>query len=107
MGALSVADFQQQIAERTKELALELLALHRRHNAVNPSHRLPPEILSRIFTILSSEWTWWIRVAHICHYWRVVALDCAGLWSKITFSNIGFTKAKVARSRDLPLTVTA
>ncbi|TEB37109.1 hypothetical protein FA13DRAFT_1614958, partial [Coprinellus micaceus] len=84
-------------------LKAEITALQGRHNAASLIGRLPPELLSHIFGMLSYTWTRWIRVTHVCRHWREVALDCTSLWSRITFSHNDFTQAKLARSKRHPL----
>lgn len=100
-GGMNPEDLQAQI----DDLKVQITALQSRHNAASLIGRLPPELLSHIFGMLSYIWPRWIRVTHVCRHWREVALDCTGLWSRITFSHSDFTQVKLARSKRHPLTV--
>ena len=105
-----------------KEVALD--------QATPPSSlNLPPELLSRIFEyyIQSCRSVWdqgppneqrppycipvigpytWIRVTHVCRYWRDVALADALLWSHIVLiRSLDCIQAMLARSQQAPLIV--
>ncbi|KAI0040780.1 hypothetical protein FA95DRAFT_1549468 [Auriscalpium vulgare] len=67
-----------------------------RSNKYSPIHRLPPEIIARIFAICAKEthavWRWqdwsdigWIATTHVCQRWRQIALSITGLWTTVTF----------------------
>ncbi|OCH96322.1 hypothetical protein OBBRIDRAFT_743802 [Obba rivulosa] len=52
--------------------------------------RVPAELLIEIFLdIKSSSENWtrpstkWLRVTHVCHFWRAVALSCSSLWTDV------------------------
>lgn len=91
-------------------------------------YNLPPELLGRIFQLyaISSREPWlsaddtttlpacsisdgpyeWVRVTHVCRYWRDVALQAPLLWSHIILTkNIECINAFLARSQQAPLTV--
>ncbi|KAI0039928.1 hypothetical protein FA95DRAFT_1462389, partial [Auriscalpium vulgare] len=61
------------------------------HNAGLPVSRLPPEILSAVFSILTDidrprnhgKSLAWISITHVCRKWRDVALNNPTLWSTI------------------------
>ncbi|KAI0308566.1 hypothetical protein OF83DRAFT_1160568 [Amylostereum chailletii] len=68
-------------------------------NELIPVHRLPPELLSKIFSLLtfvdqpscrgprsSNHSLGWIRVTHVCQRWRSVAHSAASLWAQCVFS---------------------
>ena len=84
----------QTINDEIKSSEASIRALKSRRNTLAPISRLPFEILTTIFAILS-ELAWnerpthleWIRVAHVCRRWREAALDYPRFWS-----HIGFTK---------------
>ncbi|TCD68970.1 hypothetical protein EIP91_009360 [Steccherinum ochraceum] len=89
-------------------------ALLQRRNALVPILYLPPEILSTIFQHCVDEafQTWfpchWIpEVAHICHYWRQVAVTTPTLWAKICLSDCGpdMLRAFLERSSTVPMLV--
>ena len=51
--------------------------------------RLPPEILDNIYSfrvvvdLPRKQNLGWIKVSHVCSYWRDVALENTNLWTKI------------------------
>ena len=82
-------------------------------------HSLPPEILSRIFIILSQMFPhppaqgyhyWpkpermvgWSTVTEVSRRWREVALGCPKLWSRIAFHNVEWAKLMLERSKQAP-----
>ncbi|TCD71708.1 hypothetical protein EIP91_005474 [Steccherinum ochraceum] len=63
-------------------------------NAQSSIAMLPPELLVEIFNIFilsaihqSPQSYSWIRITHVCHTWRAVALAAPVLWSRIYFSD--------------------
>ncbi|KAI0046270.1 hypothetical protein FA95DRAFT_1606995 [Auriscalpium vulgare] len=94
------------------------------HNAQLPATRLPPEILIRIFSTLSSidqpqpsskHWDsfgtiGWLAATYVCRRWRSVALDDALLWaSNITMPfplGTRWNEIFLSRAKDAPLAVT-
>ena len=105
-----------------KELA-NLSALKACRNALAPISRLPPELLSTIFTYtasasIHSEWLpesrlypfWrrpmaWMKVTQVCRRWRAVALQCPMLWTHICLSDYHLTRKMLRRSKNLPIFV--
>lgn len=97
----------------------------------SPAASLPPELLVRIFEahIASCKAVWdtpapydlarpaascdtsigpytWLRVTHVCGYWRAVALASPLLWSHIALvRSAPCTEAMLARSQSAPLSV--
>ena len=77
-----------------------------RRNEFLPIARLPPEILSHIFSFHAIEnppnppGLGWITVTHVCHRWRQVALADPNLWSTVAF-NLGteWAEEMLARSK--------
>ncbi|KAI0322075.1 hypothetical protein OF83DRAFT_1167864 [Amylostereum chailletii] len=99
------------------------IATRRRKNANQPVERLFPEILAAIFTFHSynqpnfydcggpiesgrsySPNLGWIKVTHVSHPWREVALSCPSLWWNVTCS-LGpeWTKRFISRSKSVPI----
>jgi len=79
-----------------------------------PSHifRLPPELLSFIFNFLACahaprDFERWVRVTHVCSYWRRVALDYPNLWTRISLHSPSWALEMLARSKTAPITVEA
>ncbi|KAA1467622.1 hypothetical protein DENSPDRAFT_255629 [Dentipellis sp. KUC8613] len=76
---------------------------------------LPPEILMHIFTYLTSvdipdtlyarRNLGWIRVTHVCHRWRTLALQAPSLWVDFTFLKGDGTETMMDRARQIPLRV--
>ena len=113
----------QAIDAEIKSLEESIRVLRRRRNALAPISSLPTEVIITIFTLLrgpvassdaspslttSKERSGhlpWIRVAHVCHHWRELALDQPLLWSHIDFtlfSSAG-TAEILARAKTVPL----
>lgn len=68
-----------------------------RRNALVPISRLPPEVLSLIFSLLSfsaahnksdRHVSSLLRVTHVCRLWRDTALNCPHPWSHINFTKL-------------------
>ncbi|KAI0715729.1 hypothetical protein C8Q72DRAFT_180502 [Fomitopsis betulina] len=100
----------------------ELYAIDTEINALAPISLpgLPPEILSKIFLHIAGRGSadpacWhpqavgrWIRVTHVCTYWREVALQCAALWSHLHLTDLPeILHEFLARSKDAPLSITS
>ncbi|TDL13987.1 hypothetical protein BD410DRAFT_797407, partial [Rickenella mellea] len=76
--------------------------------------RLPPEIVGAIMTTLVQDLFFsdihkteclWIKVGHICRYWRQIALECPNVWSYIDTRRTALVKELVRRSNSAPLIV--
>ncbi|KAF9564545.1 hypothetical protein CPC08DRAFT_748386 [Agrocybe pediades] len=80
--------------ERFKEISQ---AFAFRLNSTSPVNRLPPELLSRIFSFLQGHsglqfpppvredmfgFNSWINVTKVCHYWRSCAIHNPPLWRR-------------------------
>ncbi|KAN0129624.1 hypothetical protein V8E53_012620 [Lactarius tabidus] len=113
----------QAIDDEIKSLEGSIRALRSRRNTLAPVSSLPTEVLTAIFALLhepvaSSPLTLpeeepdhlqWIRVAHVCHHWREIALNQPLFWSHVDFAT--FTSAGaaeiLARANMVPLTLEA
>src|SRR5882762_3057906 len=112
-----IHETRQKIDEDLERLQVSVLSLKARRNALAPIARLPPEALALIFSFVSatpddySIGTFvsrvrklsWLKVTHVCHQWREVALAYPRLWGHISFSSITCTSEMLARSKMAPL----
>lgn len=91
-----------------------------RLNALLPINaRLPPEVLAQIFAAYihashdPEEYAGyhrhppyaWLKIAHVCHYWREVAIQTPSLWSYITLTRLECVKEMIMRSKEAPLSI--
>ena len=90
----------------------------RLRSAINPTcpiNKLPPEVLTECFLHLapyfpltvgpSENQNEWIRVTHVCRYWRNVAINLSGLWDWIEFTRPEILEMYLNRSRSQQLSV--
>ncbi|KAI0041168.1 hypothetical protein FA95DRAFT_1477476, partial [Auriscalpium vulgare] len=105
-----------------EDLAIQraLHVMRSRRNTLIPIHRLPPEILTRIFMLCAehSRDVWqktigiqrttigWIAITYVCRRWRQLALGFAGLWTMVTFT-LGerWAEEMLKRSQARPIVV--
>ncbi|KAJ6485919.1 hypothetical protein C8R45DRAFT_1214598 [Mycena sanguinolenta] len=70
-----------QLRRRSHEIFQYLVS---RRYLLTPIRRLPPELLQEVFLLAAtSPLDVVIRLAHVCSYWRAVALDISQLWATI------------------------
>ena len=81
-------------------------ALRYRHNTLAPISSLPNEIIAAIFFLLRSPGTVGrpdihlvLRVAHVCHLWREIALSHPSLWCHLNFTTVNAAGATEILSR--------
>jgi hypothetical protein len=101
-----------------KSLEGPLRALRYPQNELVPISSLPTELIDAIFSLLrvpgtSSPSTLggkldhlaWLRVAHVCHNWREVALNQPLFWSHVDFTTVSSAGAAeiLARAKTAPL----
>ncbi|PPQ99592.1 hypothetical protein CVT24_005172 [Panaeolus cyanescens] len=76
-------------------------------DCVIPISRIPFEILKEVFLLVADN-TWgeepysersWIRVTHVCRYWRTVAVDTAQLWCRIGSFSSDWIDVQLERSK--------
>ncbi|KAI0046005.1 hypothetical protein FA95DRAFT_1560602 [Auriscalpium vulgare] len=99
--AFALQDLFNACAERDAAIGARLLTIRHQHNSRLPAIRLPPEVLTIIFTYLSSAFeagshVWedddspvdlrWLAITHVCRRWRQIALEYPLLWTYIDFS---------------------
>jgi F-box-like len=101
----------QAVGRKIQVLEGSLLSSKFRHNALVPISRLPPEILTLIFSHLFSVCykkvyhRSFLHVTHVCRYWRDTTLNYPHLWSHINFNKLGWTGFDeiLARAKMAPL----
>ena len=113
---------QQAIDIEIKLLENSILQLRYRRNALAPISFLPIEVIESIFSYSQrvhnstlSTFTpgesrekrdpAWLRVAHVCHQWREIALNQALFWSHVVFANVSWAGAAeiLSRAKNVPL----
>ncbi|KAJ3546432.1 hypothetical protein NMY22_g2054 [Coprinellus aureogranulatus] len=104
------------LQQRILEVEEDILSFKRSYNTLSPPNRLPVEILSTIFIMHCArameelpssdpESCSWIRVTHVCHHWRAVAMTCTQLWSNLLFVTPELTQFMLALSKTSPLSL--
>ncbi|KDQ52215.1 hypothetical protein JAAARDRAFT_485411 [Jaapia argillacea MUCL 33604] len=80
-------------------------------NTFAPVSRLPPELLVEVFVLCTRGYCHpsadldWIKVTHVCHNWRQVALRAAHLWTRLPIGNERWVIEMLLRSNNAPLVV--
>ena len=93
---------QQAIDAEIKalEVSTGIRVLRLRRNALSPISTLPPEVLAAIFSLLCppsspdrnpDHHIARLRVSHVCHQWRQIALNQPLLWSNVNFATSQFS----------------
>jgi hypothetical protein len=92
-----------------------LSRIHSFRNALNPTHRLPPETLSAIFQYAAEyndghpppqiHFMTLTAVTHVCSYWRMTAIGFASLWCTIQVQNMDIARTFLERSKSALLDV--
>ncbi|KAI0275198.1 hypothetical protein BC834DRAFT_36901 [Gloeopeniophorella convolvens] len=119
MGSLSSEspeDLRRAIDGELRSLEESTLALKFRRNGLAPISRLPPETIATIFFFLplvsnSDNFSGkrtplpWLRVAHVCHRWREIALSQPRFWSHINFASVSIDGMSeiLSRAKKAPL----
>ncbi|KAG6917526.1 hypothetical protein DXG01_002158 [Tephrocybe rancida] len=81
-----------------------LVELKMLHNSLSIIGRLPPEILSRVFSWLPPAPL--IKASSTCTYWRKIALSSPDLWAAVEPRlGLEYLRTVIPRSRDHPLIV--
>ena len=110
---------RQAIDAEIKSLEGSIRTLRHRRNAIAPISSLPTEVIAFILSISRHLFRGfahekpnhlaWLRVTHVCHHWREIALNNSLFWSHIDFTD--FTSASTAemlvRAKKAPLHLTA
>ncbi|TFK64882.1 hypothetical protein BDN72DRAFT_846209 [Pluteus cervinus] len=109
-----------QIDKEIAVLQESIRVLHAFRNTFTPVDHLPPEVLTRIFSLVkhvpnhevyhigsNSVLPQWVVVTRVSQYWRNVAVGCPSLWFHITDTYPRHMIPEwVRRSKDTPLSVT-
>uniref|UniRef100_A0A0W0FTK9 F-box domain-containing protein n=1 Tax=Moniliophthora roreri TaxID=221103 RepID=A0A0W0FTK9_MONRR len=95
-----------RIDQKINSLEEQLRRLRTQRNAKAAISRLPIEIMVHIFTYCVPRRdsvalinTCWLSFTHVCHSWRSIALNYAGLWTCIDFQSNGLAQAMLERSK--------
>ncbi|KAH6905830.1 hypothetical protein BKA70DRAFT_1291198 [Coprinopsis sp. MPI-PUGE-AT-0042] len=118
---LTASEERDMIDTRISVLHEEIRKLRTRRNTLAAVAKLPPELLSRIFTLRAwaDESLWWpcyvaprprfptwVTVTQVSQHWRAVALECSQLWFDVSFGySLPWVKTIYERSRKAPIEV--
>ena len=104
---------QQAIDAEIFSLEESIRVLRLRRNALSPISSLPPEVVTAIFSHLCplspdrnpDHHLARLRISHVCHQWREIALNHAFLWSHLNFTDLSLAGATevLARAKSVPL----
>jgi hypothetical protein len=104
---------QHAIDAEIISLERSIRALRLRRNALSPISSLPPEVFAAIFSLLCplspdrnpDRHLARLRVSHVCHHWREIALNHPLLWSYVDFTDLGLAGATeiLDRAKSAPL----
>jgi hypothetical protein len=107
---------QQAIDAEIKSLEESIRALKSRRNTLSPVSSLPPEVFAAIFSLLClpgipslggkpGKNLARLRVSHVCHQWREIALNQPLLWSHVNFDTLSWAGAAevLVRAKSVPL----
>ncbi|TFK58653.1 hypothetical protein BDN72DRAFT_966294, partial [Pluteus cervinus] len=84
----------KRINRRIRKLRRRLNQFKFRLNALALiNHRLPPELLTQIFSLLQTDlqtagaaYYRWTRITHVSRYWRNLAFGAKFLWSRVNYA---------------------
>jgi len=103
-----------QIRELHEVLATATRRVANLLNEGTLTHRLPPELLTRLFDLVLDHGSeehpkQIIPLTHVCRYWRTVILSHPRMWSTISLKpgDPSFTSEWLVRSHNVPLTIIA
>ncbi|KAI8996519.1 hypothetical protein BD414DRAFT_204306 [Trametes punicea] len=117
----AVAHARKVLEDQITAHADAIVYLKSQLNSMSPASRLPPEIISEIFTLVAVyhyEESWrhhygssqvykWLPVAHVCRAWRAIALRTPRLWSNIVLTRPEVDHEVLSRAKNAPLWVSA
>lgn len=98
-----------EIAALTARMQESISLLKTRRNELAPVSKLPDEILLQIFVVLRDSTDLrpanWLRVMHVCQYWRHIAVGSPPLWTRLHDPPPGLTRLQLECSQNAPLDV--
>ncbi|KAJ8455292.1 hypothetical protein ONZ45_g18987 [Pleurotus djamor] len=105
------------IDEEISKLKKAILALSSRRNSLSPVNNLPNEVLAHIFVIARRQTSYSAvhqaflpvspsDIIAVCHQWREVAMNTPRFWSMISSHNGNLASECIAKSGNLPLSIT-
>ncbi|EMD38099.1 hypothetical protein CERSUDRAFT_113235 [Gelatoporia subvermispora B] len=118
-----IAQARKACEDEISDLRGKIVHVKRRLNSLTLVHRLPDEILALIFhstkeatephhdwedipdLVIPAHFYRWIRISHICHHWRAVALSYPRLWNRVFVANLTWVTELLGRSGNTPLFV--
>ncbi|KAF5325421.1 hypothetical protein D9619_010027 [Psilocybe cf. subviscida] len=99
----------EEIADLTARMQESIRLLKARRNELAPVTKLPDEILFQIFVIFQDsidlQHRQWQQIAHVCRYWRHVAVGSPSLWTRLHNPPHALTQLMLERSKNAPLDV--
>ncbi|KDR73673.1 hypothetical protein GALMADRAFT_228118 [Galerina marginata CBS 339.88] len=107
----NVEDHFLIIDQKAEKYKKHIVALWKLRNNFAPISRLPAELLCKIFHFSSQDTTrgplHWIKVSHVCHAWRNIAINYPSLWTNLPLRNVRWMQEMLSRSKMASLTVDA
>jgi F-box-like len=118
----SPRNLRRVINKKLRKLETSARVLKLRRNALVPISHLAPEVLEIIFSFLflpekfepsmtggKRDRLAWLRVSHVCHRWREIALNQPRFWSRINFNTLTLAGVTcvLSRSKMAPLVLEA
>lgn len=112
---MSMSTNEEQLRSIDKAVEEHLAAiqvLRYQRNCLVPISLLPPEILSRIFSLVKSSLAYsydalaWIKVTHVSTHWRSVGISSPTLWDTPPPGNGPWVEEMLKRSKTVDLSVT-
>ena len=111
-----VISLEEYIQAEIRSVEESVRVLKLRRNALQPISSIPPEIFVAIFSYLClpgipslggkpSRNCARLRISHVCHQWREIALNQPRLWSHVNFNAVSLAAAAeiLNRAKSVPL----
>ena len=82
------------------------MLVHTRYlvNSFNITVRMPPEILTMVYSHLSTEWDVF-PASQVCHHWREVLMSSPSLWTQLPCCRVSRTITSLERCKSTPIQV--